>query len=144
MKEVSTLSIKETKQYYDSLTAEDLCNCAYCRNYIREISAPESCGGYSLAEMSNSPRSGWMYTVNGFHPGQGLAKYYVTTGDEIVFHYVDDYLTEILDWSSGTQGNASTWNKWLEALDETPGAKAKAAAVDEKIAEIGKKGQLMN
>ena len=107
-------------------------------NYIREISAPESCGGYSLAEMSNSPRSGWMYTVNGFHPGQGLAKYYVTTGDEIVFHYVDDYLTEILDWSSGTQGNASTWNKWLEALDETPGAKAKAAAVDEKIAEIGK------
>lgn len=24
-------------------------------NYIREISAPESCGGYSLAEMSNSP-----------------------------------------------------------------------------------------
>ena len=37
MKGVSTLSIKETKQYYDSLTAEDLCNCAYCRNYIREI-----------------------------------------------------------------------------------------------------------
>lgn len=37
MKEVSTLSIKETKQYYDSLTAEDLCNCAYCRNYICEI-----------------------------------------------------------------------------------------------------------
>ena len=37
MKEVSTLSIKETKQYYDSLNAEDLCNCAYCRNYIREI-----------------------------------------------------------------------------------------------------------
>lgn len=31
------MSIKETKQYYDSLTAKDLCNCAYCRNYIREI-----------------------------------------------------------------------------------------------------------
>lgn len=31
------MSIKETKQYYDSLTAVDLCNCAYCRNYIREI-----------------------------------------------------------------------------------------------------------
>lgn len=107
-------------------------------NYIREISAPKFCGGYSLAEMSNGPRSGWMYTVNGFHPDQGLAKYYVTTGDEIVFHYVDDYLTEVLDWSSGTQGNASTWNKWLEALDETPGAKEKAAAVDEKIAEIGR------
>ena len=106
-------------------------------NYISAITAPESCGGYSLAEMSNSPRSGWMYTVNGFHPSEGVAKYYVTTGDEIVFHYVDDYLTEVLDWSSGTQGNASTWNKWLEALDETPGARVKAAAVDEKIAEIG-------
>lgn len=31
------MSIKETKQYYESLTAEYLCNCAYCRNYIREI-----------------------------------------------------------------------------------------------------------
>ena len=106
-------------------------------NYIREISAPESCRGHSLAEMSNGPRSGWMYTVNGFHTDQGLAKYYVTTGDEIVFHYVDDYLTEVLDWSSGTQGNASTWNKWLEALDETPGAREKAVEVDKKIAAIG-------
>ena len=37
MKEVLTLNIKETKQYYSSLTAEDLCDCVYCRNYIREI-----------------------------------------------------------------------------------------------------------
>ena len=125
--EVFETALKEARLNYSGLE----------NNYIREISAPEFCGGYSLAEMSHGPRSGWMYTVNGFHTDQGLAKYYVTTGDEIVFHYVDDYLTEVLDWSSGTQGNASTWNKWLEALDETPGAKKKAEAVDKKIAEIG-------
>lgn len=31
------MNIKGTKQYYSSLIAEDLCDCVYCRNYIREI-----------------------------------------------------------------------------------------------------------
>lgn len=31
------MNIEETKQYYSSLTAEALCDCVYCRNYIREI-----------------------------------------------------------------------------------------------------------
>jgi len=31
------VNIERTRQYYDHLTEADLCSCAYCRNYIREI-----------------------------------------------------------------------------------------------------------
>ncbi|MFR8249810.1 MAG: hypothetical protein ACLVAT_12505 [Lachnospiraceae bacterium] len=34
-------------------------------------------------------------------------------------------------------GNVSTWNKWLEALDETPGARDNASKVVAKINQIG-------
>lgn len=57
----------------------------------------------------------------------GMNDWYVSTGDEIIWHYIDDYKTEQADMknddgSYGSAGNASTWNKWLEAADETPGA----------------------
>ncbi len=112
------------------------------KNYISSIAAPEVCGGYELREKDNGQNSGWMYTVNGVHPSLGMNDWYVSTGDEIVWHYIDDYKTEQSDMknddgSYGTTGNASTWNKWLEALDETPGAREKAAEVDKKIAAIG-------
>ena len=41
-------------------------------NYIRSITAPSACGDYRLAEKENGLYSGWMYTVNGFHPGDGV------------------------------------------------------------------------
>lgn len=40
----------------------------YERNYINEIKAPTSLGGYWLGEFDNGRKSGWMYTVNGTHP----------------------------------------------------------------------------
>lgn len=112
------------------------------KNYISSIAAPEVCGGYELREKDNGQNSGWMYTVNGVHPSIGLNDWYVSTGDEIIWHYIDDYKIEQSDMknddgSYGTTGNASTWNKWLEALDETPGAREKAAEVGKKIAAIG-------
>lgn len=83
-----------------------------------------------------------MYTVNGVHPSMGMNDWYVSTGDEIIWHYIDDYTTEQADMknddgSYGSAGNASTWNKWLEAADETPGAKEKAAVVEGMINAIG-------
>ena len=33
------MDIEKTKQYYDQLTEDDLCSCAYCRNYVKEIRA---------------------------------------------------------------------------------------------------------
>ena len=103
------------------------------KNYISAITAPESCGGFELREKDNGKNSGWMYTVNGVHPSMGMNDWYVSTGDEIIWHYIDDYTTEQADMknddgSYGSAGNASTWNKWLEAADETPGAKQRCSS----------------
>ncbi len=106
-------------------------------NYVRSITAPASCGGESLAEFDNGQNSGWMYTVNGYHPSVGVLDCEVTSGDEIIFHYVDDYALEVSDWAGGSSGNASTWDKWLEAEDETPGARANAAEAEALINAIG-------
>ena len=41
---------EKTKQYYDHITAADICDCEYCQNYVREVKAayPE------LVEFLNS------------------------------------------------------------------------------------------
>lgn len=51
-------------------------------------------GGQELAEFSNGQNSGWMYTLNGIHPDLGVKEQYLEDGDEIVFHYTDDYTLE--------------------------------------------------
>ncbi len=33
------INIEKTRKYYDQLTEADLCSCAYCQNYIKEIKA---------------------------------------------------------------------------------------------------------
>lgn len=33
------IDVAKTREYYESLTPEDLCQCAYCRNYCKEIKA---------------------------------------------------------------------------------------------------------
>lgn len=50
--------------------------------------------GQELAEFSNGQNSGWMYTLNGIHPDLGVKEQYLEDGDEIVFHYTDDYTLE--------------------------------------------------
>lgn len=44
-----------------------------------------------LAELSNGSRSGWKYTLNGKYPDLGVAHQSVKDGDDIVFHYTDDF-----------------------------------------------------
>lgn len=55
-------------------------------NYISEING--------LAEVDNGTLSGWMYLVNGRYPSRGVAEQTLKDGDEIVFHYTDDYTKE--------------------------------------------------
>ena len=130
--EVFTAALDEAGLSYEGLE----------KNYISAITAPEVCGGFKLREKDNGQNSGWMYTVNGVHPSLGMNEWYVSNGDEIVWHYIDDYKIEQSDMKNEdgdyvSGGNASTWNKWLEALDETPGAREKAATVTGKIYQIG-------
>ena len=50
--------------------------------------------GVTLGEYDNGSLSGWMYTLNGTHPDLGVAQQFLNNGDEIIFHYTDDYTKE--------------------------------------------------
>lgn len=93
-------------------------------NYVTTITAPKALGGYKLSEFTNGQYSGWMYTVNGAHPGYGLREQALEDGGRVVFHYVNDYRYEIADWFDDPDfpalGDGSDWNKWLLAEDKDP------------------------
>ncbi|HWR56173.1 MAG TPA: DUF4430 domain-containing protein, partial [Negativicutes bacterium] len=64
---------------------------AFGGNYISSITSPK---GDELAEFTNGPNSGWMYLVNDEYPMFGLAEFKIKDGDNIVWHYTDDYTRE--------------------------------------------------
>ncbi len=107
----------------------------YERNYINEIKAPASLGGYWLGEFDNGRKSGWMYTVNGSHPNKGLVEWTLNNNDNIVWHYVNDYSFEVADWFPDPDypslaTDARYYNGWLKAAD-TVGASGGGAAAGE-------------
>ena len=93
-------------------------------NYVKTIYAPTELGGYALSEFTNGYRSGWMYTVNGKHPDVGLKDYVLSNGENVVWHYVDDYSYEIDDWAADSGhpslGDGTYYNLWLNAADVAP------------------------
>ncbi|MDR1136060.1 MAG: DUF4430 domain-containing protein [Clostridiales Family XIII bacterium] len=93
-------------------------------NYVKTITAPTVLGAYRLSEFTNGSYSGWMYTVNGSHPGYGIKEQTLHDGDKVVWHYVNDYRHEVGDWFSDLQyptlGDGSQYNKWLNAPDRLP------------------------
>jgi hypothetical protein len=74
------------------------------KGYVSSITSPS---GVTLSSQTNGANSGWMYAVNGSHPGVGLNDYTLSSGDVIVFHYTDDYLKESGMSSAGGTGTAS-------------------------------------
>ena len=112
-----------------ALDAKGLKYEGYDDNYVSSITSPS---GYVLAEMTNGPKSGWMYTVNGSHPDKGLLEYKVKDGEAIIWHYVNDYAYEVQDWFESKDypalGDASTWNGWLKAVDRVGASGGGAAA----------------
>ena len=118
----------------------------YERNYINEIKAPTSLGGYWLGEFDNGQKSGWMYTVKGKHPNKGLVEWVLNDGDDIVWHYVNDYSYEVEDWFDDPdypslahkEGVTKYYNGWLKAADSTgaSGGGAAAGAVEEEVKNV--------
>ena len=111
-------------------------------NYVRTIYAPSCLGGYALSEFTNGKKSGWMYTVNGTHPNQGLKNWELKDKDVVVWHYVNDYSHEVADWFNDPNypslGNGTYYNDWLRAADISP-----EQYVNEllgKILKVGKNG----
>ena len=81
--------------------------------YVSSVLAPEVLGGYWLSEMDNGANSGWMYTVNGEHPDDALDDFELEDGDRVIWHYVDDYTTDVDS------------KPWLKAADISPEEYAK-------------------
>jgi hypothetical protein len=83
-------------------------------------------GGYvetidGLSEGDKGANSGWMFKVNGSHPGVGINDYYVASGDEIVFHFSGDYTGEEdeQEWQAGEKART---------IEEISGSAPPAAA----------------
>ena len=108
------------------------------KNYVSTVYAPDSLGGYALSEFTNGKRSGWMYTINGKHPGYGLKEQKLEDGDVVIWHYVNDYSYEVDDWFSEGQwqslGDGTYYNRWLLAPDRF-GGKGGGVSEDEESEE---------
>ena len=78
-------------------------------NYISSING--------LSEFSNGTYSGWMYTLNGIHSGLGVEEQTVQNGDEIVFHYTDDYRKERGE-SSGSSGTDTSVQEVIRLIQQ--------------------------
>ena len=91
------------------------------KNYVATVYAPAALGGYALSEFTNGYRSGWMYTINGSHPGFGLKEQKLRDGDVVIWHYINDYSYECADWVSEGKwqalGDGTYYNGWLKAPD---------------------------
>ncbi len=75
-------------------------------------------GVNGLSEFDNGKNSGWMYTVNGKHPEVGVSARYLKDGDEIIFHYTDDYTYEEGSdkYNTGTTENAGNAQKVISLI----------------------------
>ncbi|MBR2422064.1 MAG: DUF4430 domain-containing protein [Oscillospiraceae bacterium] len=69
--------LREEKIHFEYVDAS-----AYDSVYIEGIG--------NLYEFDCGPQSGWMYSVNGVHPGLGCSAYTLADGDVIVFCYTCD------------------------------------------------------
>ncbi|MDR2108015.1 MAG: DUF4430 domain-containing protein [Coriobacteriales bacterium] len=78
-------------------------------NYISGIKIPARFGGGMLSELDNGAFSGWTYSVNGVHPGSGLRDMKVRTGDEVIWHYADDFALEVGDFEGAQPPYPGGW-----------------------------------
>lgn len=79
-------------------------------NYISGING--------LSEFDNGSLSGWMYMLNGKYPTKGVNEQTLSAGDNIVFHYTDDYTAEKTVVSSGgSSGGSSSAAKTEMGID---------------------------
>lgn len=80
--------------------------------------------GVTLGEFDNGTNSGWLYTINGSGSNNGVAQQFLSDGDEIVFHYTDDYTKE--DYSMG----------WTGTIDNQSASAAKVTVADAKTGTV--------
>ena len=88
-------------------------------NYVSEIT---DANGVTLGEFSNGSDSGWMYKLNGKYPNLGVKEQKLKSGDEITFHYTDNYIMEHIhtwaaDWTSDETAHWHACEGWCPNTD---------------------------
>lgn len=83
-------------------------------NYVESVNG--------IGEFTNGNLSGWMYTLNGTHPNLGVNQQKVKSGDEIVFHYTDDYTREEGSSQYQNTGTTQTTTQNTQTLTTTAAA----------------------
>lgn len=91
-----------------------------------------------LKEFDNGSNSGWMYTLNGKYPDIGVGEQKLSNGDEIVFHYTDDYTAEknASGGSSGSGGGGSSLSEYVVKFETFGGTAIKTQSVKKNDAAI--------
>jgi len=74
--------LREEKLHFEYVDAK-----AYGSVYIEGIG--------NIYEFDCGPQSGWMFNVNGVHPGLGCSAYTLADGDAILFQYTCDLGADI-------------------------------------------------
>lgn len=101
-------------------------NASISTGYLSAITAPKKWGGHRLKAGANMQYSGWVFTVNGEHPMDGMADIVVSQGDDIVFHYVDDWMQEV-------EPTGSDYQRWLTYSTRPSGGSTSGTKVGGKI-----------
>ena len=88
-------------------------------NYVSEIT---DANGVTLGEFSNGADSGWMYKLNGKYPNLGVKEQKLKSGDEITFHYTDNYMLEHIhtwaaEWTSDETAHWHACEGWCPNTD---------------------------
>ncbi len=93
-------------------------------NYVSSVNG--------LAEFDNGKNSGWMYTLNGKYPLNGVSKQKVKDGDRIIFHYTDDYTLEDTGFSPDPDDNerVAEVEKKIDAIGDVTYTEASKAKID--------------
>lgn len=109
-----------------AFTANDITFVNEKGNYISSVTY----NNVTLTEKMNSAemKSGWMYTLNGVHSGNAVNEQFLNSGDEIIFHWTDDYTKESSiggdDKPTPTPGSKVTAEELAKAYKDTGDAQA--------------------
>ena len=95
-------------------------------NYVSSVNG--------LAEFDNGKNSGWMYTLNGKYPLNGVSQQKVKDGDKIIFHYTDDYTLEDTGFSPDPEPDdnerVAEVEKKIDAIGDVTYTEASKAKID--------------
>ena len=109
-----------------AFTANDITFVNEKGDYISSVTY----NNVTLTEKMNSAemKSGWMYTLNGVHSGNAVNEQFLNSGDEIIFHWTDDYTKESSiggdDKPKPTPGSKVTAEELAKAYKDTGDAQA--------------------